>query len=197
MKGKLRFVVAVWAGMASSAFAGPVVDPTASIESTPLGGGEFDYKITLTNSSGSPASIGTFWYGWVPGKDFLDVSPLSVTSPAGWTSAVTNTGANDGFAIQWVGSPTSTLAAGQSLTFEFSSTETPSQLMGNSSFFPSFPQATSFVYSGAPFSDAGTPLVVTADSSPSVVPEPSSLLLSLFGGLAMIAQGRFGRRNRV
>ena len=184
--------------LASPAFAGPILDPTATVQSSDLGGGEFDYKITLTNSASSPAPIGTFWYSWVPGKDFLDKAPLSVTSPTGWTNMVTNEGSADGFAIQWVANPANVpanvLAAGKSLTFEFTSTETPAQLMGNSPFFPPIPEGTSFVYSGAPFSDPGTEFVVTAAST---VPEPSSLALALVGGLALIAHKRFGRRTRA
>jgi hypothetical protein len=39
----------------------------------------------------------------------MDKAPLSVISPAGWTDMVTNGGATDGFAIQWVANPSSVL----------------------------------------------------------------------------------------
>ncbi|MDR3638060.1 MAG: hypothetical protein P4L84_29920 [Isosphaeraceae bacterium] len=179
--------------MARPALAGSIVDPTAAIQRTSLGGGDFDYKVTLTNSAASSAPIGTFWFSWVPGKDFLDNAPLSVTSPTGWTDRVTHGGATDGYAIQWVASTAGLLAPGNSATFEFTSTETPSQLMGNSPFYAAFPEGTAFVYSGAPFSDAGVQFVASA------VPEPSSLALSLISmsGLTMIAYKRNHRRRRA
>jgi hypothetical protein len=195
MKTIVHLGIVLSVGMlAVPALAGPILDPTATVQSADLGGGEFDYQITLTNSASSPAPIGTFWFSWVPGKDFLDKAPISVTSPTGWTDMVTNGGAADGFAIQWVASPANVLAAGKSLTFEFTSTETPAQLMGNSPFGTSFPEGTSFVYSGKPFSDPGTQFVATAAST---VPEPSSLAITLVGGLALIAHKRIGRRTRA
>jgi hypothetical protein len=178
--------------MAATANAGPIVNPTATVQSSALGGGGFDYKITLTDSASSPAPIGTFWFSWVPGQNFMDKAPLSVVSPAGWTDMVTNGGPTDGFAIQWVASPASVLMPGNSLTFEFTSTETPAQLMGNSPFHASFPEGTSFVYGGAPFSDAGTQFTAAAASA---VPEPSSLALTLAGGLVLVLRRAVGRRK--
>ena len=183
--------------LASAASAGPIVDPAATIDATDLGGGVFDYKVTLSNSGASPAPIGTFWFAWVPGKDFLDSAPLSVMSPTGWTDHVTNTGADDGFAIQWVAnSAGNALAPGQSLSFEFTSTETPQQLAKASPFFPAFLEGTSFVYSGAPFSDSGTQFVATPSTPAPPVPEPSSLALLLTGVLCGLArQGLKSRRK--
>ena len=34
-----------------------------------------DYTVKLTNSTASSAAIGTFWFAWVPGEDFLASSP--------------------------------------------------------------------------------------------------------------------------
>jgi len=190
MKNIVSLGIVLLVGMlAGPAFAGPIVDPTATVTSTDLGGGVFDYKINLTDSSSSPAPIGTFWFAWVPpGTDFMDKAPISVTSPTGWTDLVTNTGATDGFGIQWVANPDSVITPGKSLTFEFTSTETPQQLMGNSPFHPTFPEGTSFVYSGKPLSDPGTEFTMVAASSPPAVPEPSSLALTLAGGLLLIAR---------
>ncbi len=100
-------------------------------------------------------SVGTLWYSWVPGRDFLGLSPTNLAAPAGWQVHVTNTGANDGLAVQWVNN-SGPLGAGQTLSgFSFDSTETPAVLMGNSQFFSGTPISTTFIYGGAPFSDAG------------------------------------------
>jgi hypothetical protein len=76
------------------------------------------------------------------------------------------------------------LAAGKSLTtFSFESSETPAQLSGLAA--PpnqAYPQTTSFVYSGAPFSDSGYQFTPSVAS----VPEPSTAWLVLSGIGAMV-----------
>ena len=72
------------------------ITPSAVINSKP-DGSDFDYTITLSNSNSSTSGIGTFWYAWVPGADFLATHPLSVTPPTGWSDQVTNAGSKDGF----------------------------------------------------------------------------------------------------
>src|SRR6202453_440166 len=52
---------------------------SAQFTDTPLGGGEFEYNITLQNI-GTP-NIGTFWNAWVPGEDFMAVSPTDIVPP--------------------------------------------------------------------------------------------------------------------
>jgi hypothetical protein len=112
---------------------------------------------------------------WVPGKDFLTTSPTSITSPAGWTATLppTHGGSTDGYAIQWIASSASSddMAGGSLSGFTFISTDAPSSVFGNSSFYPSFATLTSFAYDAAPFSDAGTQFVPTVV----VTPEPLSL----------------------
>jgi len=127
---------------------------SATITSLLAANGVYQYTATLTDTGST--QIGTFWLAWVPGEDLLDSSPTNIVAPAGWTAVVTNSSATDGYAIQYkANTPASDLQSGASLSgFDFTSTETPVQLSGNSSFFPT-PQTASFVYSGAPFSDAG------------------------------------------
>jgi hypothetical protein len=134
---------------------------SAAISAAQLDATHWKYSITLSDTGST--TIGTFWFGWVPGKDFLDSQPSQITDPAGWTSQVTHGGSSDGFAIQWVVSPTSTdLGAGGVLSgFSFVSTDAPAALFGNSNFYPNTPVPTSFVYSGVPFSDAGFEFVAT------------------------------------
>jgi hypothetical protein len=159
------------------------IDSSATVVGKP-DGSLFDYAITLNNSAASTDSIGSLWFAWVPGADFLSSSPTNLVAPAGWTTNITHEGTNDGFAIQFVAnSPSSALAPGSSLSgFGFTSSDTPAQLAGNSPLFPTFPVTTSFVYQGAPLvgdSDQFVAPVSLAQPSPpppqpSTVPEPSA-----------------------
>jgi hypothetical protein len=165
--------------------------PSGVLSWTP-DGADFDYTITLKNSSSSTNSIGTFWFAWVPGADFLATSPLSVTNPTGWHDTITHfpNSPTNGYAIQWVSSsPSDNVAIGGSLTFKFTSADTPAQISGDSVFYPGTPVETSFVYSGAPFSDAGFQFAVSS------VPEPSTLALGVIALLSSLAYSRFGRKR--
>jgi hypothetical protein len=147
---------------------------------------DYDYTIKLTNTSASTDVVGSFWFAWVPGKDFMTNKPLSETTPAGWVANVTGGGPGDGFAIQWVANAGWEIPIGSSLTFGFKSPETPTQLAGKSLFYPTVPETTSTLYSGTPFSgDEATILV-----SPTAVPEPSTLALMLVAGLAAVGYKR-------
>jgi len=171
-----------------------LITPSATLSWTP-DGSNFDYSITLTNSSSSDSSIGTFWFAWVPGKDFLATAPISVGVPAGWAEQVTHFPdvPTNGFAIQWTTGSTSSsanIAPGASLVFTFTSADTPAEISGDSVFFPGTPVETSFVYPGAPFSDAGHPFVVAS------VPEPSSIALWLIAAPAGLLGVRALRPSR-
>lgn len=156
--------------------------PTAIAQFTDisLGGGEFKYQITLDNIGAT--NIGTFWNAWIPGEDFMAVSPTNITSPTGWTDNITGGGGSDGYAIQWVAS-SNLIAPSASGTFSFESTVTPAAMDGDSVFYPSTPVETSFVYSGAPFSDAGDEFVVQPAAA---VPEPRTWALGALAALCLI-----------
>lgn len=161
------------------------IQADATIIGTPAGS-DFDYTITLTNTGGAgDDGIATFWFAWVPGEDFMASKPISVTVPAGWKDVITHGGASDGFAIQFnANSSASFLAPGGSLTFEFTSADSPAVVMGDSPFFPGTPVLTSFVYSQGPLRGDGEQLLAAFAS----VPEPSSLVLgacAAIGSLAM------------
>jgi hypothetical protein len=133
---------------------------SATITATP-DGEDWKYSIKLVDTGST--TVGTFWFAWVPGEDFLATSPSSITSPSGWQEVVTHGGSNDGFAIQWKASSTSAeIQSGGTLTgFSFVSSDTPAEVFGDSKFYPTTPVPTAFVYSGAPFSDSGFQLVAT------------------------------------
>ena len=139
----------------------------SGVISSTAAGADFNYTIILTNASSSNSGIGTFWYAWVPGEDFLATSPISVSPPAGWTDNITNMGAGDGFAIQFLANgPANDVQPGSSLSFSFTSADSPASVNGNSAFFPGTPTSTSTVYPQGPFSDAGHQFVVTASQTP-------------------------------
>ncbi|MGO9318996.1 MAG: PEP-CTERM sorting domain-containing protein [Terracidiphilus sp.] len=166
---QLILLAAVTALAATAHAAG--ISATATIAYTEPSPGVYDYSLTLNNTG--TTTIGTFWFGWVPGEGFLTTAPTSVVAPTGWTDTVTNSGA----AVRWV-TTTNLLAAGDSLSgFSFDSTETPDQLALTvpSGVGAGDPVTTSYVYIGAPLQDPGYQL------DAQLTPEPSTMLLFLTG----------------
>jgi hypothetical protein len=165
---------------------------TATITSTQISPGNFQYSLTL-NDTGT-TKLGTFWFAWIPGDNFMPVSPTGITSPAGWQAIITTGGPSNGSAIQWTAqAPADDLAAGSSLSgFSFDSTLTLAQLESPSAGSPADPVATAFVYSGAPFSDAGFQLVAQPAATVAT-PEPSDFILSALGIGAFV----IGLRRRI
>ena len=181
--------------LSSSALFAAGISATATLTDTPTSSGAYNYSLNLNNTG--TTTIGTFWFAWVPGAGFMTATPSSISSPAGWSDLNTNAG----HAIQWT-STSSLLAAGQSLSgFNFTSTETPTQLLGTfagstTGAGAGDPDLTSFVYIGAPLADPGNQFVVSEAAAPTITPEPDSLVLTLTGfGLAGIAalRRRMGR----
>lgn len=166
------------AGIALPALANEAA--TAQMTSADLGNGVFEYTITLTNTGTS--NLETFWYAWVPGENLMPVSPTSIQSPPNWTANITHETSNpgydgsssayDGYAIQFVTASSASpapLTPGASLVFRFDSTSTPQTLAGDSPLYAGTPIGRSFVYAGAPFSDAGDEFDVTMGAAPPVI----------------------------
>lgn len=155
---------------------------TAVITDIPAGGGLFNYSILLTNTS-STATIGTFWFAWVPGQSYMANAPSNIINPSGWSDFVVTPGGPDagGYSIEW--STASLLAPGGTEAFLFTSAETPAQLAGDSSFFTGIPEATSFLYSGGAFASPSTQIIGQVTSAP----EPRSSILLGFGLMVLFA----------
>jgi hypothetical protein len=188
MKRVILLAGLIAAGIVAAPVHAGILDVSAVIADR-SDGANFDYTITLTNSATSTDSLQTFWFSWVPGQDFMTLSPTSVTPPAGWTDIITHGGAADGFAIQFK-TATDGLAPGQSLDFSFTSPVTPEQLAGNSPFHTDFPELRAFVYQGQPLQGDSAQFNVTA------VPEPSSLIQGAVGVAVCGGFGFLRRRGR-
>jgi hypothetical protein len=197
MKRILSVAIALSAGLlASPAFAGNI-DASATISSV-ADGANFDYTINLTNTSGAGGDpIATFWFSWVPGADFMNTAPISVTNPSGWKDVVTNGGTSDGFAIQFDSTTAANdLAPGASATFSFVSATTPAELAGTSPFHAGDQELISFVYSQGPLQGDGQQILAVFAQGSSV-PEPSSLVLGLFGIVTSFGLMRSINRKKV
>ena len=104
------------------------------------------YNITLQNNSTAGETFTTFWFSWLPGQDYMAVSPTNVVAPSGWTFTITHAGSSDGYAIRFI--PSTPMAAGTTVNgFSFQSTSTLADFQGNSVFFPSTPVMTAQVFS--------------------------------------------------
>ena len=174
--------------------AAPVESASATIVGTQLSSGDSSYSLTLNNTG--TTTLGTFWFSWVPGDNFMPVSPTNITSPTGWMDTVTPGGPSNGFGIEWTAiTPSDYLAAGQSLSgFSFQSSLTLADLMSPAAGNPADSVLTSFVYSGAPFSDNGVQFAPTVPLA-ATAPEPGELGLLMVGAFALIAA--FKRRSAV
>ena len=151
-------------GTASAAFAQGEL-ATGTVSGVP-DSGSYDYTLTLNNASGS-VSIGSIWYGWIPGFFYLPSTPTSATAPTGWNASI------DGNSIQFYGNSGVLLAPGQSIQFNYVASFAPSQLTGGAGY--------SYVYSGGIEGDPGA----FVDVQTVAAPEPSALSLLMAGFLGL------------
>jgi hypothetical protein len=153
---------------------------SAVLSASPSAGGYLD-SVTLTDTGST--NIGSFWYSWVPGVDYMSVSPTNVQVPTGWNYSITHTGPSDGYAIEWINQSGPALTAGNSLSgFSFNTTLTPATLNGA-------PDDYAYVYQGIPESPPDTSGAFLQVSV--VTPEPASL-----GALVAATAGLLVRRRR-
>lgn len=149
--------------------------PSGTISSS--GSGPFTYDLTFSDATGASSSIGSIWYGWVPGQFFLPGVPSTATAPTGWTESIL---ANS---IQFVASSASfDIAPGHSLSgFSYTASFSPATLAGTAN------SGTSVAYMAGLETDAGETFSVTA-----TVPEPSLAGLASISALGLAA---FRRRK--
>jgi len=153
---------------------------TATISDVAAGGGVFDYTITLKNTG--TTVLDSFWYAWTLSGNNLSVGITDPASSLGWT----DTGLEGTTSISWEDTAGGhTLGVGQSATFTFDSTETPTAITtspaGESVAYLSATGPNSFGQNdptgGA--SDVFSPTLVAA-------PEPSTWSLMGVGLLALL-----------
>ncbi|MBL8991538.1 MAG: hypothetical protein JNJ48_08170 [Phycisphaerae bacterium] len=157
--------LAALATLCSASAATAALVGSASLTANPLGGGQFGYTATVSNTG--TTTIGTFWFAWIPGQNYLPVLPTNITSPAGWTATIV--GGSGAASIRWAASSAASfINPGASLGgFGFNAFITPQAMDGFAQNFPTQRMATSFFYSAGPFSDSGFQFIA------SVVPSPA------------------------
>src|ERR1035441_9848356 len=113
MKQKLsviRITLAVAEGLAVAGISSHAqnVNVTGTLTDVPLGGGVYDYTLTLHNAG--PEPVTSLWFGWTVGV-FDILSPTSPANLQGWTSTAV------GNSVQYGGSPATEILAGGSGVF--------------------------------------------------------------------------------
>jgi hypothetical protein len=164
----------------ASAVGGQAQSATATISGV-AAGGVFDYTITLHNTG--TTALDSFWYAWTLSGNNLSAGISNPGSSLGWI----DTALEGNTSISWEGNSSNTLAVGQSATFTFASTETPSAITKS-------PSGESVAYvsgTGPNTFDQNDPGVASPVFSPTLVavPEPSSLTLLIVGVLGLVAAG--------
>lgn len=179
----LAVMLVGWAGRTYAA-----IGASETITAKQAGPNSWNYSMSLTNTG--TTTIGSYWFAWLPGYDFLPSAPTSLSAPAGWTV----TTPQDGFiqpywSIQWV-SPTTPLQPGQTLSgFNFTSPDSPAVVGGPSYLGSIYPVSFAYAYIGAPELDLGTSFSAPVTT---VTPEPATLSMLL--GLPAVMLVRRRRR---
>ncbi len=176
--GRILFGLMLVAGTATSVHAqGQIASGTISGS----GSGPYTYNLSFSDAADSLSPVGSVWYAWIPGFEYLPGLPTSAAAPAGWTATIS------GDSIQFTAnSPANDITAGFSLSgFSYHAAFSPAQLAAAAN------SGLSYAYSGGLFSDAGYEFTV----QPATVPEPSTLALLICGATGLCVVGR--RRLRA
>jgi hypothetical protein len=128
------------------------ISGSADIRSQKMPSGNYHYTITITNTG--TTTIGTFWFSWIPGADFLPSTPVSHATPANWTALVLP--GSPGTSIRWVAGAAGLIPTGGNLAgFSFDSPDSPATLVAAPPGFAADENVTSFFYAGAPLQGPG------------------------------------------
>jgi hypothetical protein len=144
---------------------------SATIIQTGTDGSNFDYAIQLTDTG--QTTIGSWWYGWIPGYNFLASTPTVTSNPTGWTdSVIPGYAPYAGASVQWFASgPASYIQPGGSVTFDIRTPDDLTTMTGPSPYgFGYYDSGDSYVYSQGLEADSGGFLEVIA-------PEPTGISL--------------------
>ncbi|MFT3684206.1 MAG: hypothetical protein QM783_04640 [Phycisphaerales bacterium] len=138
---------------------------TGELVGTPMGGGVYHYTLTIHNTG--TTTIGSLWFAWIPGENFMTAAATSVTSPANWAGA--HQGGAGADSVLWqANSAAARIAVGGTLTgFAFNSTQTPAQMAALSPNDTRYHMTDSYVYSAGAFSDGGFLFTITVTPTPS------------------------------
>jgi hypothetical protein len=177
----IRLALAVTGGLAA-AVSSHAQSASATISGIQAGS-IWDYTVTLDNT-GSTALEG-FWYAWTDDGNNLASAASNPGNSLGWSSSLFNS-----TSIQYQGGAGDALGIGQSATFTFDSSETPTEITSGAS-------GESVVYTGSIGFDDNGPGGSSPIFSPTLVstPEPSSVALVALGctGLVLTKRIKFWR----
>ncbi len=184
---KKHLIIALGLIASAATFAQSLPQGTGYITYT-LSQGVYTYDIHLTNTGST--TIGTLWYAWNPGQNYLPTMPTNVMGPTGWNASVTHGGSTDGYGIRFLAQTSGDyLSPNDSESgFMFSTTDSPTVLDGQSVTYSGANIGDSFLYHAGAFSDSGTQITLQT------VPEPSDFLLAV--PLMGLLIGRRKKRSR-
>jgi hypothetical protein len=184
----MKYVLCALASASLTGSALAALGGSADLTPNTIAGGFHD---TMVVHNSGTTTIGTFWFSWIRGYDFMPHSPTNVAAPSGWNMQVIGGPYPfDGYSILYqANSPANYLAPGADLSgFAFDTVDSPAVLAGPVTLTnpPSPPRhvVTSFYYIGPAQGDPGFEFNVN------IVPAPTSLALAALGALATTRRRR-------
>jgi len=171
----IRFTLLAVAGLLASAVSSHAQGAMATISAVPVSGG-YDYTILLTDTGSG--NLNSFWYGWTTSGNNLPSPPSGASNSLGWNNNLS------GNSIKWVNVSGTALTPGQSGTFSFFSSSSPTAITTS-------PSGESVAYVNGIDNSQGVAGDSTPVFSPTLVPapEPSTVALFAAGALGLLVTG--------